>query len=194
MCDVHLAGSKLDHFHVCAFVDSRDQEYQVMKDFITEGLKAGEKEIHICDPKLRQDHLDRLRQLGIDVDELQRLGQLEVICWEDAYLKDGKFDSESMLALVDEVVKNSREQGFSRVRLMGHMEWRLEARPGVEQYLEYEEKVTEVLNRCQQPAVCVYDLSKLSGTAAMEILKVHQYAVVGGKLSRNPYFQPPLEA
>jgi hypothetical protein len=47
---VRLAGSAIDcRCHVCAFFDSRDQEYQVLLPFMKEGFDAGDKAFHILD-------------------------------------------------------------------------------------------------------------------------------------------------
>lgn len=188
---VMLAGARLDHYHACAFFDSRDEEYQVLGSYIRDGIRAGEKAVHICDPKLCDDHRRRLEGLGVPVADCERAGQLEVVSWEHAYLKGGRFDQETMLALVEEVVKTAKAEGFPRVRIMGHMEWALERPPGVEQMQEYEARVNDVLNRLQQPAVCVFDLSRFSGTEVMEILRMHRFVVFGGVMRENPFYAPP---
>ena len=46
-----LAGTRLDKFHhVCAFFDSREEEYAILGPFFKEGLDWGEKSVHIVDP------------------------------------------------------------------------------------------------------------------------------------------------
>jgi hypothetical protein len=65
---IRLAGSVLGaKRHVCAFFHSPDEEYRVLLPFIKEGFDRGEKAFHIVDPKLRENHLQRLRSAGIDV-------------------------------------------------------------------------------------------------------------------------------
>src|SRR6516164_4224537 len=98
---VRLAGSVLDRSrHACAFFHSKEEEYRVLLPFIKEGFDQGDRAFHIVDPQHRPEHLRRLREAGIDVTEAQRKGQLEVRRWEDAYLQDGHFDQNRMLALL----------------------------------------------------------------------------------------------
>ncbi|MFT3767590.1 MAG: MEDS domain-containing protein [Minicystis sp.] len=191
MKDVTLAGQNLTHYHACAFFHSREEEYRVLGSFIKEGLDAGEKAMHITDPDLRDDHLARLEALGLSPAERERAGQLEVLGWNDVYLKEGRFDAETMLALIEEVVTTSMAQGFPRVRFMGHMEWALQEKPGVDEFIEYEARVNDILNRFEQPAVCIYDLSRFSGSQALDILRTHRFAIVDGELRENPYYVPP---
>jgi len=193
MNDVTLAGRKLTHYHACAFFDSPDDEYRVLHPFIKEGLEAGEKALHITAPDMKSEHRRRLEAFGIHTAECERTGQLEILGWDEAYLKEGRFDAQTMLALVEEVVVTSMAQGFPRVRFVGHMEWALEKKPGVEQIIEYEARVNDVLNRYHQPGICIYDLQKFSGSTALDVLRTHPFAVIDGALRENPYYVPPAE-
>jgi MEDS: MEthanogen/methylotroph, DcmR Sensory domain len=143
---VHLAGSVLDRArHVCAFFHTRDEEYRVLLPFITEGFEHGDRAFHIVDPEQRPDHLQRLREAGIDAESAEGSGQLTVLRWEDAYLRGGHFDQNAMLALIEEVLAAGKAQGFPLTRLVANMEWALEDRPGVEDIVEYETRLNYVL-------------------------------------------------
>jgi len=149
---IRIAGSVLgNRRHVCAFFDNPDEEYRVMLPFIKEGFERGEKAFHIIDPALRTEHLRRLASAGIDVDTAQETGQFELRSWYDAYLRDGHFDQDRMLALIQEILDGGSEHGFPLTRLVAHMEWALEDRPGVEDLLEYETRLNYVLPRYRDP-------------------------------------------
>lgn len=134
--------------HVCGFFNTRDEEYGVLLPFIKAGLELGERAFHIVDPQLRDDHLARLAAAGVDVETTQRRGQLEVRTWEDAYLRDGRFDQHAMLALIEEVLGN---RASPRTHLIAHMEWALEDRPGVDDLVEYETRLNYILPKYPDP-------------------------------------------
>jgi hypothetical protein len=143
---VHLAGSVLDRArHVCAFFHTRDEEYRVLMPFIAEGFEHGDRAFHIVDPNHRSEHVERLRESGIDTAAAEASGQLTVMRWEDAYLRGGHFDQNAMLALIEEVLQSGVKQGFPLTRLVANMEWALEDRPGVEDIVEYETRLNYVL-------------------------------------------------
>jgi hypothetical protein len=151
---INFAGSTLDKYrHVCAFFHSADEEYRVLMPFIKEGIERRQKAFHIVDPRQREDHLSRLRQAGIDTDQAQRSGQLEVKRWEEAYLRQGHFDQDAMLALIEEVLQSGPRQGFPLTRLVAHMEWALEDRPGVNDLVEYETRLNYVLPKYKDPVI-----------------------------------------
>src|SRR5919199_5387867 len=151
---VRLAGSVLDRRrHVCAFFHSKDEEYEVLLPFIKEGFGRRDKAFHIVDPLHRPDHLRRLNDEGIDVAAAEASGQLEVRRWEEAYLRGGHFDQDAMLALIEEVLKAGKSQGYRLTRLVANMEWALEDRPGVQDIVEYETRLNYVLPKYDD-AVC----------------------------------------
>jgi hypothetical protein len=151
---VRLAGAVLDRRrHVCAFFNSKEEEYSVLLPFIKEGFEQGHKAFHIVDPQHRPAHLRRLEQEGIDVAAAKGKGQLEVKRWEDAYLREGHFDQNRMLALIEEVLNRGKAEGYPLTRLVANMEWALEDRPGVDDIVEYETRLNYVLPKYDD-AVC----------------------------------------
>ena len=79
---VHCAGGSLgQHRHICAFFNGFDEQHRVLRSFIKEGFERGDKAFHIVDPDLWEDHLRRLAEAGIDVEQAMATGQLELRRW-----------------------------------------------------------------------------------------------------------------
>lgn len=194
MNHLSLAGTEIEHFHVCAFFDSRHQEYAVLTPFYQEGVAQGEMNLHIVDTAQMDEHRARLREGGIDVAHCEACGQLELSTWLGAYLDaDGKFDKDRMLALLDQVCANALERGFPRVRIMGNMDWVFTDAARAREILAYEAEVNEVLARNRQPAVCVYDIAKLSGEMMIDLLRTHPLTLINGIVQENPFYVPASE-
>jgi hypothetical protein len=81
----------------------------------------------------------------MDVAAAEQSGQFELRNWADAYLRDGHFDQGRMLALIHDVLEGGRQQGFALTRLVAYMEWALENRPGVDDLVEYETRLSYIL-------------------------------------------------
>lgn len=151
---IRFAGSTLGAYrHICAFFHSPDEEYSVLLPFIKEGFERGEKGFHIVDPRLRGEHTKRLESVGIDVNAAEQSGQFQLRNWEDAYLREGHFDQNKMLALIEEVLDSGKREGFPLTRLVAHMEWALEDRPGVNDLVEYETRLNYILPRYKDPVI-----------------------------------------
>ena len=88
---------------------------------------------------------------------------------------------------------SGREAGYSRLRIMGNMNWVFNGTTGVDDLIEYEAEVNEVLSRNPQPAVCVYDIARLSGAMMMDLLRTHPLTLIGGVVQENPFYTAPAE-
>jgi hypothetical protein len=189
---VRLAGRDIGcSCHACAFFHTDDQFYKVLLPFIRDGFAAGDRAVHIVDPVKRAQHVERLSAAGIDTPRSQDSRQLEVRRWEEAYLREGHFDQDAMLALIQEVLEEGRRHGFPMTRLVANMEWALEDRPGVADIVEYESRLNYVLPKYDDTVVCTYDLAKFSASAVMDILRTHPMVIVGEVMQENPFYTPP---
>lgn len=189
---IALAGGTLGiHRHVCAFVNSADEEHRVLRSFFKDGIEAGEKAFHVVDPGRRDDHLTRLREAGVDVERTLASRQLEVVPWQEAHLRGDRFEMAAMLEQVEEVLQDSAAEGYPLTRCIAHMEWSLLDAVGVDDLLEYEARVNYVLPKYDDPGICVYDLSQFNAGVAIDIMRAHPMVIVGGVLQENPFYVPP---
>jgi hypothetical protein len=189
---VQIAGSPLGrHRHICAFFNSLDEQHRVLRSFVTDALRQGEKVIHIVDPALREEHLKRFRETGIDVDRAIASGQLDVRLWLGVYLHGGRFDKERALASVEELLGSGAAAGYPGSRLLGQVEWALLEGGSVDDLLEYETRINSVITKYDQPAMCAYDLSRLRASVVIDIMRTHPVVIIGGVLQENPYYVPP---
>lgn len=189
---IRFAGSELGgRLHICGFFRTPEEEYHLLLPFIREGIERGEKAFHVVDPKLRDDHLRRMESAGIDVAQAEESGQFELCNWEQVYLRDGYFDQDRMLETWHDVLVAAGERGFSRTRLVAHMEWALEDREGVSDLLEYEARFNLMHQGNRDLVICTYDLTRFSGDVIMGVLRTHPMVIIGGVLQENPFFIPP---
>lgn len=189
---VQFAGGNVaGQHHICAFFNSTDEEYRVLRSFYKDGFDRGDKSFHLVDPKLRGEHLERLTEAGINVQEAMDSGQLEVRPWQDAPLRGGRFDEDTWLASFEQMLQSGSAGGYSQTRFLGHMEWALVDLPGVEDLIEFEARVNYVTRKYNNIVVCTYDLSKFSAAVVMDALRTHPAVIIGGILQENPFFVPP---
>jgi hypothetical protein len=179
-----------DHFHACAFVMGPDEERAVIDPFLVEGMKRGEKAVYIVDPARREEHEARLREASTRPasDDM-----LDVTTWNEAHLKGGSFDSDRMMAGLEELMSTHAASHRPPMRVVGQMGWIFSSPPDIAQLVAYEASVNELLNRGRTPTVCVYDARRLSGSLLMDLLRAHPLTVMNGVLHENPFFTPAPE-
>ena len=104
---VHLCGQALDApGHICAFFDSREEEYGTLIPFLREGLDADENVVTIVDASALETHRARLAAGGLPVND-QRL-TLETA--ENTYLANGRFQMTMMLAALRDALSRARAE------------------------------------------------------------------------------------
>jgi len=190
---VELAGVSLaGRNHVCAFFTTIDEEHRVLGSFYKDGLLRGERAAHIVDPENRAEHLKRLAEAGIHVQEMTDTGRLEVLPWTDAYVRDRRFDQDAMLATVEQLIRSGAAAGYALTRLVGHhMDWLFLDKPATYNLVEYEARLNHLLSKYTDPVICNYDPSKFGAHVAMDIIRTHPLVIIGGLLRENPFFVPP---
>ncbi len=195
---VELAGVSLaGRNHVCAFFTTIDEEHRVLGSFYKDGLLRGERAAHIVDPENRAEHLKRLAEAGIHVQEMTDTGQLEVLPWTDAYVRDRRFDQDAMLATVEQLIRSGAAAGYALTRLVGHhMDWLFLDKPATYNLVEYEARLNHLLSKYTDPVICNYDPSKFGAHVAMDIIRTHPLVIIGGllemcerRLARKPAAQ-----
>jgi len=188
---VSFAGGVLDPYrHVCAFVNSRDEEYRILDPFVSEGLARGEKMLYIVDPAERANLVRHLRHLGFDMPTLLGQGRCEVRTWSETYLRGGRFDQDAMLGLLDEFLGGSPSP---RIRFVADMGWAVEQQDFSDVLLEYETRANFFNSTHPHAVICVYDTAKFGGDIVIDILRTHPMALIGGMLQVNPFFVPLAE-
>lgn len=191
---IALAGSHLREVrHVCAFFSSDDEEYRVLLPFIQDGLKCGDKAVHVVNPHQREEHLRRLAAAGIDPAMPQQTGQLEIRTNTETYLRDGSFDQDRMLAAFEQLASGNDPGGFPLSRIVCRMDWAFGDQSRLDNVIEFESRVNDLWAHHDDAVVCTYHLSKVSGDAVINIMRTHPMVIIGGTLQQNPFFMPPPE-
>jgi hypothetical protein len=191
---VRLFGENLDEgMHICTFFRTSAERYRVLMPFIREGMEQGDRAFHIVNPSLRSEHAQRIAEAGIDAARAEVEGQLEIIGWDEAYLRDGSFSHSAMLSLLPTLLNKGRTRGFPITRFIADVAWVLNTPGAVDQLLEYECRVNLALPKAADIVICSYDLDKVDAAMVIAAMRTHPIVLVGGIVQRNPFYVPPEE-
>ena len=178
--DIHRPG------HICAFFDTRDEEYDVLLPYLKEGVDQGEKVLNVLDASRHEEHRRRLREGGIRAEA----GDIDIASSEETYFVNGRFDMERMAQFVEETVSNARAAGC-RVRTAGWMNWLDQGAPGSDRAVEYEARMNLLVPKYDCTFMCVYDLAQLGGPAVVDIIATHPWVILNGRIRKNEKYIPP---
>jgi hypothetical protein len=188
---INFAGLGLNgNRHLCAFFHSEDEEFRAVLPFMVDGLAAGEKVLYIVNAARIEEHRRRLTAARIDLQAAEQSGQLEVIAWPPV-VKDGTTSKPDQAKMIDDLLRDARNQGYRRTRVVGDMDWAAGNHVPDVRLIALEAQLDAVYSQYDVWAICGYDLSRFSGVAVIDVMRTHPATVIGGVIQRNPFYIPP---
>jgi hypothetical protein len=180
------------HTHLCAFFNSREEEYSILLPFVKEGIERGESALHVVPSDTRSEHLRRLEQCGIRQASACLHGQLTVLDWADVRGHGDRVDPFAMLSLVESAMQARREAGFRKTRIVAHIEWPPGGR--LDELVAFDHAFNQRIAPYDDDAVvCVYDAARFGAGVAMDVMRTHPLVIIGGVMHVNPFFVPPQD-
>jgi hypothetical protein len=165
----------------------------VVIDFVRQGIANHEKMLYIVNLQTAAQLHATLAKADIDVDVLLEKGQLIIQTAKEAYLKDGQFDPDKMIELLQVEGDKAVAEGYAALRITGEMTWALAGEPGSERLVEYEAKLNHFFPTSNCYAICQYDRRRFDAEMLLDILYTHPKVLLGTEGFDNSamYFVPP---
>ncbi len=181
------------HNHLCSIYESPAEHLAVAIPFIRIGLERGEKCIYIADDGMETAVREAMCASGIDVERAVSTKSLVLAKKEDAYLKRGSFDADWMFTFWADATADAMRQGYTALRATGETEWVLRGGPELDQWLEYENRVTHTLSHHNCVVLCQYNRQLFPPEIILGIIRTHPTVIYRGVVCRNMYYVPPDE-
>jgi PAS domain S-box-containing protein len=186
-------GRLRPHDHVCSIYESQQEHFAVAVPFIKIGLHCGERCIYVADDGGEDTIREAMHVAGIDVESSLASKALILTTKEEAYLKHGSFDPDSMFAFWKEATGLAMSEGFTALRVSGESQWLLSGAPGLERWMEYESRLTHALAEINCLSLCQYDRRLFQPELILDVIRTHPSLIHRGKLCRNTNDLPAAE-
>jgi len=184
-----------DGTHMVGLYTVEDNILKAVIPFFAEGLKAGDRCFYAAAPETIARVKTALPEEGIDVEEAVEKGQLVLLDDKTPLLKDGRFEPRYLVELYRADVDRALAEGWKHVRATAEMSWLIDGEEGRDQILYYEALSTELFNTTDKVhALCQYNTARMSGSEIIELLKIHPWALLDGRIGENPYWVDPEPA
>jgi len=177
--------------HACCLYESEEEHRALLTPYLRQGLERGEKVVYIVDARTAETVVGYLRDDGVQVEIYLRSGQLSILTVKEAYLRDGAFSPDGMIALLGDETKRALEEGYTAFRVTGEMTWALQGVPGSERLMEYESNLNDFFVDSKAIGLCQYDRRRFDPAILLGALATHPIAVVGPEIYDNFYYISP---
>jgi PAS domain S-box-containing protein len=174
---IDVIGSVPWGTHFCQFYHTKQDLIDILVPYFKTGLENNEFCMWVTSEPLKVAEAQKTMKESVkDFDEHLRQGQIEIIPYDEWYLLEGTFNDDRVLAGWVSKLEKALTRGYSGLRLTGNTFW-LE-RNHWKAFTEYEAKVNNVIGRYQMLAICTYCLDKCDGSAVIDVVRNHQFALV----------------
>jgi hypothetical protein len=179
--------------HICQIYSDEKERDESLLRFLAAGLRDNERGACFSNDFDAMQIEDFCRHEGLNIEDIRTRQSLAVSDVSTVYFKDGEFNPENMLALLEAYHDKAETDGFSAARVVGEMTREVNYIKGGQRLLEYESRVSMLLRKKPVTAMCQYDARAFDGATIMEVLRVHPMMVVSGTVVQNPFFVSPEE-
>lgn len=177
--------------HVALLYQAPEELAEYLSRYVRGGLEHGEKVLCFVDEPVQERLLQRLRDDGLDPASPLRSGQLALETTTEAYIPDGQFSPEAMMARLQAALDQAAAEGRPGLRVAGDTVWMLGDTPGVEQGCAYEAQVNTIMANHPWIAMCTYDRARFPGELLQQVIMTHPLIISDGRLCDNPHYLPP---
>jgi PAS domain S-box-containing protein len=163
--------------HFCQFYHTKQDLIDILVPYFKAGLEDNEFCMWVTSKPLMVAEAEEAMKKAVNYfDEYLHRGQIEIIPYNEWYLLGGTFDDDRVLNGWVSKLEQALARGYSGLRLTGNTFW-LE-RNHWQAFTEYEAKVNDVIGKYRMMAVCTYNIDKCDGTAVIDVVRNHQFALI----------------
>jgi PAS domain S-box-containing protein len=163
--------------HLCQFYETSDDLLEVLVPFFAEGLGTHDCGLWVVSAPLSVEQaIAALRQAIPELDAYLADGQMVIVSHEEWYLQGAALDTSSVLAAWQARTSEACARGFRGLRASGsgaalkNEHWN--------ELLAYESCVQAAISGQRMIALCTYPLAQCNAAEFMEVVRVHDYAIV----------------
>jgi len=177
--------------HLCCLYETNEEQQEVLTGFLRQGLERDEKVLCVPDTRSEEAGTGYLFDEEFDVKPFLSSGQLEVLTFDETYLRKGAFDPDEMIDLLRTETELALAQDYRGLRITAEMNWALRGLPDSERLMEYESKLNQFFPGSKCIGLCQYDRRLFHPALLMDVLAIHPRAIINAELFENFYYMPP---
>ena len=163
--------------HFCQFYQTKQDLIDTLVPYFKTGLENNEFCMWVTADNLTvRDALKAMRKAMPGFSAYLKNGQIEILPYNEWYLKNGSFDSQRVLDGWVGKLNQALTKGYEGLRLTGNTFW-LE-KEHWRSFTDYEEAVNNVIGKYKMIALCTYCLDKCNAAEIVDVIRNHEFALI----------------
>ena len=163
--------------HACCHLPHADDRERLAVAYVRDRLRRGDKVLYLFDGDDATALLARLQELDPAVEPAVARGQFEIRVARDAYIPDGRFEADRMVALLRQEHARARAEGYTGLSITGEMPVAVCQLPGGDEVGAYEARITSAIDGPTYSILCQYDRRRFGPSLPPGAIEAHEVEV-----------------
>ena len=162
--------------HFCQFYRTKQDLIDTLVPYFTAGLRSNELCLWVTsDPLGAAEATALMHEAMPDFEDFLSRGQIEILDYEDWYLRTGGQDGCDTLQMWIDWERRALAAGYQGLRLTGNTSWLDES--GWDGFVAYEEAVNQTFSQGRIIGLCTYSLDRCGAEDVLDVCRTHQFAL-----------------
>lgn len=163
--------------HFCLLYESSRDLADILIPYFSAGLQRNEQCIWVTAKPLQADEARALLRATVpDIGAREHSGQLEIIDYQDWYLKSGTLSVAGLHRTWAERQELALQRGYAGLRVTGNTTW-LDRRTW-KHFIDYEARLNKAMQGLRILCVCSYALGRCDSHRIIDVVQSHQFALI----------------
>ena len=178
--------------HVAGLYETEKERDDIIMGYLHQGDIDGDLQLYCPAERSADDFVQTYGQRYPDCrHHTADSNRFQLLSTKELYYPDGTFSPWAMDEGLEAFFDESQSDGKRNIRATAEMVWALKAIAGVEHLMAYESRLNYFIPGKPWISICLYNVTKFSGSMIMNVLRTHPYTISGGIITENPYYQDP---
>lgn len=180
--------------HIAGLYENEDERDEIIMGFLHEGDIKNDLQLYCPAERSATDFKERYSGKFPECkDHVNDPARFSVNSAKELYYPDGTFSPVCMDKGLNKFYNDSQKNEKRNIRASAEMIWALQAIPGIEHLMAYESRLNYFIPGKSWISICLYNITKFSGSIIVNVLRTHPYTISGGVITQNPYYVDPDE-
>lgn len=178
--------------HICGLYESEKERDEIIFGYLRQGYLDGDMQLYCPVERTSNEFFQDFPGFCPECcDHIHDANHFSLLSAQELYYPDGTFDPRKMDEGLNSYYESSQENGRRNIRATAEMVWALDAIPGIEHLMAYESRLNYFIPGKPWISICMYNVTKFSGSIIMNVLRTHPYTINAGIITKNPFFVHP---
>jgi signal transduction histidine kinase len=173
MPDKPITSTDNQKQHLCGMFRNAQSQVQAAAAFLAEGLDKGEKCLVTGSANSMTQIASQMEDNSPQIRQRIAAKQIEFLSLQQSYLSEGKFSTDRMLSLLEDIYRQSLSENYPAVRAVGEMSWSAKSSDTWEELFTYEARLNDFLLHKQVSMYCIYDPSLFPSKQLYRVMVTH---------------------